>query len=55
MKGYVFKNNLNFFQFNYQNNFLYTFKFKYNLVQHHAYVQVVYIILVKINHPYIKY
>jgi hypothetical protein len=51
MKGYVFKNNLNVFQINCQNNFLYTFKFKYNLIQRHTY----YIILVKINHPFIKY
>jgi hypothetical protein len=55
MKGYVLKNNLNVFQINCQDNFLYIFKFKLNLFQHHTYVQVVYIILVKINHSYIKY
>jgi len=50
-----FKNNLNVFQINYQDNFLYTFEFKQDLVQHHTYVQIIYIILLKINHPYIKH
>jgi hypothetical protein len=55
VKGYVFLNNLNVFQINYQNNFLYTFKFKWKLVQHHTYVQVICVLLMKINQPYIKY